>query len=65
VTTMNKTFYLILGVIVLATTAAAEWRGWGMTSVTEVKDVPRTVRNNPGSYRPHYMFLGSSFRRGK
>ena len=62
---MNKTFYLILGLIVLATTAAAEWRGWGTASVTEVKDVPRTVRNNPGSYRPHYTYLGSSFRRGK
>ena len=62
---MGKTLYLILGFIVLATTAAAEWRGWGTASVTEVKDVPRTVRNNPGSYRPHYTYLGSSYRRGK
>jgi hypothetical protein len=62
---MNRLLYLILGLIVLAGTAAAEWRGWGPTQVTEVKDVPRTVRNNPGSYRPHYVFLGSSYRRGK
>ncbi|HEY2163983.1 MAG TPA: hypothetical protein VGH04_08340 [Gemmatimonadaceae bacterium] len=62
---IGKTIYLIMGFVVLAGTAAAEWRGWGPTNVTEVKDVPRTVRNNPGSYRPHYMYLWSSFRRGK
>ncbi len=31
----------------------------------DFKDVPRTVRNNPGSYRPHYTYFGSSYRRGK
>ncbi|MEP6491684.1 MAG: hypothetical protein ABJF01_03335 [bacterium] len=62
---MNRILYIMLGVIVLAGTAAAEWRGWGPSAVTEVKDVPRTVRNNPGSYRPHYAFFGSSYRRGK
>lgn len=62
---MNKTLYLILGLVILGATAAAEWRGLGTASVTEVKDVPRTVRNNPGSYRPHYVYVGSSFRRGK
>ena len=62
---MTRLLYLILGAIVIATTAAVEWRGLGPTSVSEVKDVPRTVRSNPGSYRPHYVFLGSSYRRGK
>jgi hypothetical protein len=62
---MNRYLYLIFGLLVLAVTAGAEWRGWGPTAVTEVKDVPRTVRNNPGSYRPHYTYIGSSFRRGK
>jgi hypothetical protein len=62
---MNKITYLIFGLLVLAVAAGAEWRGWGPSAVTEVKDVPRTVRNNPGSYRPHYTYIGSSFRRGK
>ncbi|HYM25746.1 MAG TPA: hypothetical protein VEU08_21160 [Vicinamibacterales bacterium] len=62
---INKALYLILGLVVLGATAATEWRGWGTANVSEVKDVPRTVRNNPGSYRPHYVYLGSSFRRGK
>ena len=62
---MSRILYVILGVVVLAGTAVAEWRGLGATSVSEVKDVPRTVRNNPGSYRPHYTYFGSSYRRGK
>ena len=46
---MTRILYLMVGIIVIASTAFAEWRGMGTTSVTEVKDVPRTVRNNPGS----------------
>ena len=62
---MNKILYVMLGVIVLGATAAVEWRGWSPARITEVNDVPRTVRSNPGSYRPHYIYLGSSYRRGK
>jgi len=51
---MTRMLYLMVGMIVIAGTAVAEWRGMGTTSVSEVKDVPRTVRNNPGSYRPVY-----------
>jgi hypothetical protein len=57
--------YLTFGLLVIGGTAAAEWRGWGPAAVSEVKDVPRTVRDNPGSYRPHYIYLGSGVRRGK
>ena len=57
--------YLLIGVLLLLSVAAVEWRGWTPVSPSEVKDVPRTVRDNPGSYRPHYVFLGSRYRRGK
>jgi hypothetical protein len=62
---MGKILYVIVGSIVLAGAAVAEWSGWGASPVTEVKNVPRTVRSNPGSYRPHYTYFGSSYRRGK
>ncbi len=39
---------------VLVAYALACWRGWSFTSADEVKDVPKTVRENPGSYRSHY-----------
>ena len=35
--------------------AVAEYRGWSFcTRVNEVKNVPKTVRDNPGAYRSHY-----------
>ena len=62
---MKHPIYILAGILVLALVAAAEARGWGMSSRSEVRDVPRTVRENPGSYRPHYIYGGSSYRRGK
>ena len=50
--------YLAWGVLVLALLGAAEWRGWAPGTSTEVKGVPRTVRDNPGSYRSHYSGAG-------
>jgi hypothetical protein len=58
-------FYLAFGLLLITTLAAAEWRGWSALRPTEVKNVPRTVRDNPGSYRPHYHYLGSRYSRGK
>jgi hypothetical protein len=57
--------YFVLGVALLLSVAAIEWTGWTPSQQTEVKDVPRTVRDNPGAYRPHYIYRGSSYRRGK
>ena len=57
--------YFVLGIALLLSVAAVEWTGWTSSKATEVKDVPRTVRDNPGSYRPHYIYYGSSYRRGK
>jgi hypothetical protein len=40
----------------------ANYRGWGgFFSPTEVRDVPKSVRNNPGSYRSHYGYLPRYF----
>ena len=57
--------YLALGLLLLASVAFVEWTGWTPSRPNEVKDVPRTVRDNPGSYRPVYTYMGSSYRRGK
>ena len=51
---MIRTLYLLYGLIVLGTLGAAEYRGWSLDSVNEVKNVPRSVRDNPGSYRAIY-----------
>jgi hypothetical protein len=57
--------YLLLGVLLLGSVAFVEWTGWTPAKPNQVRDVPRTVRDNPGSYRPHYTFIGTSYRRGK
>jgi len=56
--------YRLYGGLVLALLGAAEYRGWSPLSPNEGKTAPRTVRDNPGSYRPHYRG-GAYFFRGK
>jgi hypothetical protein len=40
----------------LGLVGTAEYRGWSLNKVNELKDVPRTIRDNPGSYRSHFAF---------
>jgi len=46
---------------------AAEVRGWTPMRPTEVKNTtPRSIRDNPGAYRPHYRsYFGGTYMRGK
>ena len=53
---MIKNFFLIYGIAVLGVVSAAEYRGWSLNSVDEVKNVPKSVRDNPGSYRSVYGY---------
>jgi len=50
---MSKGF-LAYGIIVLALLAVGQYRGFSFNSVNEVRNVPRSVRDNPGSYRSVY-----------
>lgn len=47
--------YLVYGALILALTVVAEWRGWSVAETNEAHTDPRSVRNNPGSYRPVYI----------
>lgn len=46
--------YLIYGIAVLLLAGAGAYRGFSFTSINEVKNVPRSIRDNPGSYRSIY-----------
>jgi len=48
--------YLIYGLLMLTGVTMAEYRGWSLSRVDQVKNVPKTVRDNPGAYRSHYGF---------
>lgn len=46
--------FTLYGLAVLFGVGWAEYRGWSLSRVSEVKGVPKTVRDNPGAYRSHY-----------
>lgn len=51
---MIKSLYVAYGAAVLLGLAVAQYQGWSLASVNELKNVPRSVRDNPGSYRAIY-----------
>jgi hypothetical protein len=51
---MRHPLYAIYGVLVLGFASMAQYQGWSLTRVNEVRNIPRTVRDNPGAYRSHY-----------
>ena len=46
--------YLAYGLVLIGALGVAAYRGWSFTSVSELKNVPMSVRDNPGSYRSIY-----------
>jgi hypothetical protein len=53
---MIRKGFLIYGLVVLALVSLAELRGWSLDRVDQVPNVPKSVRDNPGSYRSVYGF---------
>lgn len=53
---MIRRFYLLYGIAVLGLLATAQYRGWTLTSTDRLNNVPKSVRDNPGSYRSIYVF---------
>lgn len=53
-TTMTHKLYLLYGLLVVGAMGTAQWAGWSLASVNQSKTVPRSVRDNPGSYRSTY-----------
>src|SRR2546426_4729958 len=61
---MFRKFYLLYGFLVLGTAAFGQYRGWSLDTVNQLKNVPKSVRDNPGSYRSVYGGF-SHYKRGK
>ncbi|HWZ43195.1 MAG TPA: hypothetical protein VNW97_06945 [Candidatus Saccharimonadales bacterium] len=51
---MNPKLYLFYGLTVVGLMGFAQYAGWSLASVNEAKVIPRSVRDNPGSYRSVY-----------
>lgn len=47
--------YLLYGLLVVGSMGYAQYQGWRpFASVNAARIVPKSVRDNPGSYRPVY-----------
>lgn len=55
---MMTRIYLLYGLLVLGTMGTAQYRGWRIRSVSSGLTTPKSVRDNPGSYRPIYGGFG-------
>jgi hypothetical protein len=51
---IRNPIYSVYGFLLLLTAGYGEYSGWSLTRVNEVKNVPRSVRDNPGTYRSVY-----------
>ncbi|MBK5290790.1 MAG: hypothetical protein JJE04_03715 [Acidobacteriia bacterium] len=51
---LNHPIFMTFGLLVISMVGYTQYRGLGNISVNEVKAVPKSVRDNPGSYRSHY-----------
>ena len=49
-----RIFYLLVGLGLLMGASYADYRGMGLTRATEIQNVPRSIRDNPGAYRSLY-----------
>jgi hypothetical protein len=49
--------YLTYGFLLLTAATWAEFRGYTLTRVNELRDVPKTIRDNPGAYRSHFGYI--------
>jgi hypothetical protein len=53
---MIRYLFLIYGLAVIGAVSFAEYRGWSLNRVDQVQNVPRSIRDNPGSYRSVYGY---------
>ena len=49
-----KRFYSAYALLVSLACVWALWTGWWLLPVDKLDGVPKSVRDNPGSYRSHY-----------
>ncbi len=56
-----RVIYLIFGLMLAAGASYADYRGMSFLRPTEIKNVPKSIRDNPGAYRSLYRGSSRSF----
>lgn len=54
---MKNPLYTLYGVVLLGLASFGQWTGFNLSSINEVKNIPKSVRENPGVYRSHYGYM--------
>jgi hypothetical protein len=49
-----RPLYLLFGLLVLGAAGTADVQGWLASRTTPVRNVPQSIRDNPGAYRSLY-----------
>lgn len=52
---IRSAFHVLIGLALLGSATTADIRGWFGARPTTLRDVPRSVRENPGAYRALYQ----------
>jgi hypothetical protein len=55
---MPHPLYLLYGLLLIGGVGWMQYRGVASVWADEVRNVPKSVRDNPGSYRSHYASTG-------
>jgi hypothetical protein len=55
---MIRSLFSIYGLLVAGWVGYSQWSGWSIDRVNELKNVPKSIRDNPGAWRSHYGGLG-------
>jgi hypothetical protein len=58
---MRNPLFLLYGLLTLGGFGYMSMRGPSLSNINEVKNVPKSVRENPGVYRSHYSYLPHYF----
>ena len=53
-----RSLFSIYGLLVAGWVGYSQWSGWSIDRVNELKNVPKSIRDNPGAWRSHYGGIG-------
>jgi hypothetical protein len=51
---MRHPIYMIYGLAVIGFMGMAQFRGWTLSQLNQTRTIPRSIRDNPGAFRPMY-----------
>ena len=51
---LRHPLFLTYGLAIVSLAGLAEYQGWSVSNNREVRNVPKSIRDNPGAYRSIY-----------